>query len=97
MRPAANFTASSINLSAEPASYPQISQTKLKVLYNISEKLRAFFGMEPPQHFYNFYSGSRKIRIDLVAANVLGSAIVVSLSTIVLYACVYLSRSLRLF
>jgi hypothetical protein len=28
MRPAANFTASSVNLSAEPASYPQISQTR---------------------------------------------------------------------
>src|SRR6266851_9971557 len=28
MRPAANFTASSINLSPEPASYPQISQTR---------------------------------------------------------------------
>src|SRR5712691_1889261 len=28
MRPAANSTASSVNLSAEPASYPQISQTR---------------------------------------------------------------------
>jgi hypothetical protein len=28
MRLAANFTASSTNLSAEPASYPQISQTR---------------------------------------------------------------------
>jgi hypothetical protein len=28
MRPAANSTASSVNLSAEPASYPQIPQTK---------------------------------------------------------------------
>ena len=31
MRPAANSTASSINLSAEPASYPQISQTRHKI------------------------------------------------------------------
>jgi len=28
MPPAANSTASSVNLSAEPASYPQISQTR---------------------------------------------------------------------
>src|SRR5260370_42184188 len=31
MRPAANSTASSVNLSAELASYPQISQTRPKI------------------------------------------------------------------
>src|SRR5260370_7109429 len=32
MRPAANFTAPSITLSPEPASYPQISQTRQTML-----------------------------------------------------------------
>ena len=37
MRPAANFTASSINLSAELARYPQISQTRQFSLADVDQ------------------------------------------------------------
>ncbi len=68
----------------------------LKILYDISEKLREFFGMERPKHFYNVYRGSRKIGIDLVLSNVVGSAVVVALGTIVLFAYLHISKSLKL-